>query len=297
MYVPRERAQLRGQQMSTPFRRRVVLAAIALFTIAPVAPAQSIGKMVVDDFKNIGGDMVGIWLSPFRGSGRDWLLAAGAFGAFGVSMLADQSVSDWAIRNEDKGLLKALEPVRRGGVAYTGRTIVPPFAALYVAGIAFKNQGMRDALTGCASAWLAQSAIRKSTYLAVGRQRPDTAPDNPNLWSAPGEWENWQLHSFPAGHFANAMSCATFWNKRFNLGLAEPLVYGVALGIGVGRLADAGHWTSDTVLGGILGYAVGSEIARRSLSRKEDKASAMSRAQFDVAPVPGGAAFGMRVTF
>jgi membrane-associated phospholipid phosphatase len=75
------------------------------------------------------------------------------------------------------------------------------------------------------------------------------------------------MRSFPAGHFANAVSCATFWNERFKLGVAEPILYVLAAAVGVGRTADDAHWFSDHIIGGILGYAVGREIARRSLRR------------------------------
>ena len=117
------------------------------------------------------------------------------------------------------------------------------------------------------SAWGSQSLVRKGVYLVVGRRRPETSPNDPNEWTFPGKGD-WQMHSFPAGHFANAMACATYWNNRFHLGVAGYAAYGLAAAVGVGRLADRGHWTSDTVIGGILGYAVGKEIARRSLRRK-----------------------------
>jgi membrane-associated phospholipid phosphatase len=276
--------------------RKYVFAAAVALSAANIAPAQSVGRMLADDFKNAGGDMIGVWLSPFRASGRDWLIAAGAGAAFGVSMLADQSVADWAADHDSSGFFKALKPVRRGGVAYTGKFIVPPVAALYVVGLAMKNQGMRDAVMGCAASWLSESAVRKGTYLVVARQRPDTSPNNPNKWDAPGDWENWQLHSFPAGHFANVMACASFWSNRFELGIAEPVIFAVAGGIGIGRILDRGHWTSDTVLGGILGYAIGREVARRSLARHDGKAD-HRRAQLDISPGPNGTNVGLRITY
>jgi membrane-associated phospholipid phosphatase len=271
--------------------------AAALMLSSRIVPAQSVGKMLVDDVKDGAGDMLAIWTSPFRASSRDWLLAGAAAGAFGLSMLADQPVSDWALRNKDSGFFNTLDPVRRGGKAYTGKTIVPPVAALYVTGIVLKNQNMRDIVTGCATSWLAQSAIRKGTYLLVGRERPDTSPDNPNRWQVPGDWSDWQEHSFPAGHFANAMSCATYWNERFNLGWWGVPIYAVAGAIGVGRLADGGHWTSDTVIGGIFGYAVGREVARRSLERSERRNDDKRHAELILTPTRGGGYFGVNVSF
>ncbi|HEY7394887.1 MAG TPA: phosphatase PAP2 family protein, partial [Gemmatimonadaceae bacterium] len=138
---------------------------------------------------------------------------------------------------------------------------------------------------------------RKGTYLIVGRERPDTSPNDPNRWQVPGDWNDWQEHSFVAGHFANAMSCATYWNERFNLGWWGVPVYALAGAIGVGRLADGGHWTSDTVLGGILGYAVGREVARRSLERYETKNDDDRRAELILTPDRRRTYFGVNVSF
>ena len=81
------------------------------------------------------------------------------------------------------------------------------------------------------------------------------------------------MRSFPAGHFANAAGCVTFINKRYDTGIAAPAIYAVALGVMVGRSLDHGHWMSDNVVGGVMGYAAGSEIARRSLRRRAASAS------------------------
>jgi membrane-associated phospholipid phosphatase len=275
-------------------RSTLLMTVAAVLTLGPAAHAQSIGRMLLDDFKNAGKDMVSIWGSPFDASRRDWLLAAGAAGAFGVATFADQSVSNWANDNDSSAFFRALKPVRRGGFLFTGKNVVPPVAAVYVLGVALKNQDMRDFVMGCMSAWGAQSVIRKSVYRLVERSRPDSTPDDPHQWGFPGG-TNWQLHSFPAGHFANAMSCATYWNTRFKLGPAGAAVYGLAAAVGIGRIADKGHWTSDTVLGGILGYAVGREIANRALQRQSDRVT--RGAQLYLSPDQTAVTLGMRWSF
>jgi membrane-associated phospholipid phosphatase len=139
--------------------------------------------------------------------------------------------------------------------------------------VAFKNQDMRDFVTGCMGSWGAQQLVRRVTTWTFGRARPDTtdspdvSPNDPQIWKLGGGWGNWNMRSFPAGHFANLVSCATYWNHRFRLGAAGPVLYAVAAAVGAGRTADDAHWFSDHVIGGILGYAVGREIARRSLRR------------------------------
>lgn len=275
-------------------RIRYTLVLLALLPVAQNAAAQSVGQMFGDDLKNAGKDAVAVWGAPFHASSREWALTAAAFGAFGLAMFADQSVSDWAIRNENSTFFRALAPVRRGGKLYSGKYVVPPVAAVYVIGIATGNRDVRDAVTGCMTSWATQSAVRKVVYNLVGRARPDTMPTDPQHWTfAPGG--NWQLHSFPAGHAANAFACATFWNKRFHLGVIGPVVYALAGAVGIGRFPDKAHWASDTVLGGILGYAVGKEVARRSLERQRERA--LSGARLYITPGAPGYDLGIRLSF
>jgi membrane-associated phospholipid phosphatase len=272
---------------------RIIAFAFLLLTVAWTAEAQSIGKMIGDDFKNAAEDVVGVWMSPFHGSSHDWLLAAGSLGAFGASMTLDQSVSDWAIRNDNSAFFRAIKPVRRGGYLFAGKYVVPPVAVVYVVGLATRNKDLRDFVMGCMSSWGAQSAVRKTVYLLVGRARPDTTPDDPNAWEVPSGG-SWNMHSFPAGHFANAVACASYWNNRFHLGAAGPLVYAFAGAVGIGRLADRAHWTSDTVIGGILGYAVGKEVAHRADSRRQ---KALRTAQLYLSPGLAGTAIGVNFSF
>ncbi|HEU4993324.1 MAG TPA: phosphatase PAP2 family protein [Gemmatimonadaceae bacterium] len=266
----------------------------AVMLARPLAvEAQSVGKMLSDDFGNAGKDIVAIWTSPFHASSRDWMLAGASAGVFGLSMLADESVSDWALKSANGDFFDALSPVRRGGKLFAGKYVVPPLAATYIAGVAFKNQALRDLAMGCVASWGSQAAIRRGLYALVGRARPESLPDNNQQWRVPSGGA-WEMHSFPAGHFANALSCATFANERFRLGPAGIAVYAVAGAVGVGRLADGAHWTSDTVIGGVLGYAVGREIARRSLRRKNEPNHAVS---FQLSPDLAGLAARVTWTF
>ena len=250
--------------------------------------------MLGDDLKNAGKDILGVWGAPLHGSAKDCGLAEASLGGFALTTLADQSVSDWAIRNDSGRFFRALAPVRRGGKLFSGKYVVPPVAAVYIIGVATKNRDLRDFVTGCMSSWAAQSAIRKTVYAVVGRARPDTMPNNPNDWRVPSGG-SWMMHAFPAGHFANAMACATYWNERFRLGAAGPLVYAFAVSVGVGRLADRAHWASDTFLGGILGYAVGKEVARRAVARQRIEAA--TRTSLFMQPGIRGTLVGLNVSF
>lgn len=267
-------------------------AAALTFAVAPGASAQSVGKMLKDDWGNVGKDVWAVWSSPFDASGRDWALVGATLGATGLMMFTDLAVEDWAQANDSASALKFLDPLRRHGVLFSGKYVVPPALGLYLIGVATKHQGIRDGVTGCGASWVSTAVARRIMYLAVGRRRPETSPDDNQVWEVPqrgglGE-KGWQNRSFPAGHFANLAGCATFLNKRFEMGIAEPAIYAVALGVMLGRTLDHGHWMSDNVVGGVMGYAAGSEIARRSLKRR----AASAASGFNVSPSEmGGVTF------
>lgn len=250
---------------------KLVVAAAFVAASTP-ASAQSVGTMLKDDFSNAGKDILAVWGAPFDASGRDWALVGATLATTGLVMFTDKPIEQWAQRNDDASQLRFLDPLRRGGWLFSGKYVNPPAAVLYIIGIATKNRNLRDGVMGCAASWGSTAIARRAVYLAFGRQRPETSPDDNQRWEVPQRHglsrEGWQMRSFPAGHFANAAGCATFLNKRFDMGIAEPALYAFALGVMVGRTLDHGHWMSDNVVGGVMGYAAGSEIARRSLRRQ-----------------------------
>jgi membrane-associated phospholipid phosphatase len=251
--------------------------AAAAFFFAGHASAQSVGRMLKSDWQNAAKDVGSVYASPFTSTGKDWATVGGAFALTAASMVLDKPMERWAQRYDSASTFKPLQPLRRGGWLFSGKYVVPPVAGLYLLGLATKSQSLRDGVTGCAASWLAQSPSRRLFYRLVGRRRPETSPDDNHDWDIPNRASagksGWQMRSFPGGHFANAMGCASFLGNRFDMGVAEPAVYGIAIGVGVGRTLDHAHWTSDQLLGGIFGYAVGKEVARRSLARKNAAAA------------------------
>ena len=104
---------------------------------------------------------------------------------------------------------------------------------------------------------------------AVGRARPG-AEQGP--WSqVDGNRSN---ASFPSGHSAVSFAAVTPFAKEYD----APWLYGVAALSSAGRVAARQHWVSDTVAGGILGYAVGSWLWQ---SQRDNRGSVLS-----VVPTP-----------
>jgi membrane-associated phospholipid phosphatase len=297
-----------GRPAQTSIRALLVALLIHLAPDAS-AGAQSVGKMALDDVTNAARDFGAIWISPIHGSRRDYLIAGGVLaGAAALSPLDDE-VDRWAVRNRDRGFLDAIKPLRRGGAFYSLNKATPYVAGLYVVGLATKHRGIRDGIFGCAAAYGANTTIRHQViYRVLGRNRPDTLRNHPEGYVPTGAKHGDQYefnipskgygdHSFPGGHVATMATCASFLNHRFEMGPVEPVLVALVAAMGVGRLADQGHWMSDQVVGVVFGYAVGREVARRQ-RRRLDREKAEGRNvenEGNGRPQFGADSYGMRV--
>jgi hypothetical protein len=132
-------------------------------------------------------------------------------------------------------------------------------------------------------------------YRLVGRERPDpTRGTNPPPPAESGDQYNfdipnngdWGWNSFPGGHIANVAACTTFLNRRFHMGVAEPLIYALVGAVAVARTADRAHWASDEWLGTVLGVAIGKEVAHRQLKREAARRAAVASASIGAVTRP-----------
>jgi hypothetical protein len=152
----------------------------------------------------------------------------------------------------------------------SGSRITQASAAIYLVGLVAGSKDLRDAGIGCVVSEKLQSSLRHGVYRLVARRRPLTAEGDPYILSVPGG--GWDDHSFFGGHGANIMTCAAFFAERFELGVAEPVLLGAALGVGLARVADRRHWLSDAVVGTAFGYAIGKAFADRQRARERERA-------------------------
>ncbi len=249
--------------------------AVGLLMLSRVAAAQSLGNMVVTDVKNGVGDVIGVIVSPFHDSGKDWLLAGGAVALSAATMPADVSVDNFFLNH--RGSFTFLNPVREGGVAFAGTTVAPVAGGLYVIALATHSQTLREAVWGCAASYGVESLVRTQViYRVVARVRPDSVRANGGLFLPTNSGDQykfklgnhgWGQQATPAGHFANVMACASFLSHRFDMQWGAPVAYAAAVAVGVGRMVDRRHWLSDTMLGGFIGYAIGNTVAARAKKR------------------------------
>ena len=272
--------------------RRVVCLATRAGSLAGVlqpsarATAQVTARTTGNELRDMMSDASSILVSPLRGDGRAWASAALVGAGFVALLPFDKPVDEWVVRHPNAVVMRALAPFREEhgplNRLVTARHLVPLSLALVVAGAVTDQRGLREAGLGCIAGWGANNVIRYVTYAAVSRSRPSTGAE-PLSFAIPGG--SWDEHSFFAGHATNAFACASFWGARFDMGVAEPVIYAGAAMTALSRIADRRHWTSDTFVGIAVGTAIGRLLARRYLDRDEPRDGRVEAAARGTAPV------------
>ena len=215
----------------TIWRRTSFLATLALLATHPqVASAQLRGDSAWRALQRLGGDAWSVWTAPVHARARDAEGVAAVATATAVSAALDEPVQHWITTHPHAWPVAMLGPLRESAhyPAYelgSGQFLLPISAALYLAGSFSKSQGLRDAGLGCATAHLTAAGVRGLVFLFVQRDRPRLSPDDPFNIRLQGT-RDWNKHSFFSGHIANSMGCASFLAHRFDLHLAEPVIYG-----------------------------------------------------------------------
>lgn len=175
-------------------------------------------------------------------SAEAWKAVALGVGLTVASAALDRPLDRWAQGHVDDRANK--------GVKNVGNTL--PWLGLAAAGaLAWDHTDMRLSNTGVTAlqAGVAAGALSFAGKYLPGRSRPEVE-------QGPGDFHPLRggNTSLPSSHAAVAWAVATPFAKEYDM----PWLYGVAALTNLGRVADRQHWFSDTVAGGLLGYALGS---------------------------------------
>jgi membrane-associated phospholipid phosphatase len=265
----------------------LLIAAVAVGTPAASSAQVTERRTFRRDIDHMLDDLVFIWTSPFHIQNDDLAGLAVVAGAFTTTLLSDRAVLDW-VRAHPKSLpvsvltpLRESSPLSRIGLS---EYLIPFSSAIYLVGVVRDDDVLRDTGIGCVTSNVATTLSRYALANLVGRMRPRS--NRGPYVIEPFAFGNWDMRSFPGGHAANIMSCASYWNHRFDLGYAEGFLYALAVLTGLGRVVDEAHWTSDTVFGLAWGYAVGKAIAARVDHRADQGAGGNQRSAVSIQSAP-----------
>ena len=188
-------------------------------------------------------------------SAPEWLKATAVVGGVVLaSALSDKPVDRFVKKHQNSTSFRNWDKL--------GKAM--PFALVGAAGAAFALGDDRMQNTGLISmqSVAAATGLALVGKYAIGRARPD---EDRGPWTSVGEGKKRSDASFPSGHSAIAFAAVTPFAKEYD----APWLYSVAALGAAGRVAGRKHWVSDTVAGGILGYAMGTWLwnAQRDQSK------------------------------
>ena len=156
---------------------------------------------------------------------------------------------------------------RRGGfsnsVAGVGnsfgdwRILVPALSAGYLAGEIAGSGEMKGTILRAGAAAALATGISSGLKYTIGRNRPDIAGTNIEFRPFSGS------NSFPSGHTAAAFAIATAVADQTTDGWSDYVLYGAATVTALSRINDNRHWTSDVLIGGLIGHFSAKFITRQ----------------------------------
>ncbi len=170
-------------------------------------------------------------------SKEPWLWGAAA--VLGAAVF-DKRADNWAVNHSN------LNSIAKVGNAMPLLLGVGALAALADDGV--DGIGMASLKSG-GIALVANTMLRAG----IGRARPIDGQGAQNF--APFSASSWKS-GFPSNHTTAAFALATPLAQHYD----APWLYGLATITAIGRVQSRQHWLSDTVAGGVLGYAIGSVL-------------------------------------
>jgi membrane-associated phospholipid phosphatase len=201
-----------------------------------------LGEPPLNGFETLGSSASELMGQIGNVSGSTWLWAGGAVLA---ASLLDKPVDNWA-RNHQGASMNRL------GTATNGL----PLALALGASALYTGIGGEPAASTAETALKAAIytlGINTATRYVVGRARPkqDVGPANFNGFSS-GALQS----GFASNHVSVAFAVVTPFAQQHDM----PWLYALAATSAFGRVQQRNHWVSDTVAGGLMGYAIGSLV-------------------------------------
>jgi undecaprenyl-diphosphatase len=104
------------------------------------------------------------------------------------------------------------------------------------------------------------AGVVEALKIGLGRARP-YVPGDGGRFTGPNLSPDY--HSMPSGHTANAFAMATVLSHKHPDW--SPVLYGLALAVGLSRIELGVHWPSDVVIGAGIGLFVGTQVTQGRL--------------------------------
>lgn len=208
---------------------------------------------------------------PFHWQGKDWAKFAVIGGTAGLLFTtADKPLREMMLRNQKEFFSSVAE------AAYPLGNRFPPLllSGMYLTGVITKSRKLEHSSLSIAKSLAISTIIYTTTKSLIRRQRP-TRTDDPYLFAPPFSKKGYT--SFPSGHANTAFSVATGFAMEYKDSKWVPWVaYSLATLTSVSRMYQDRHWSSDVLIGAVIGHFVTKTIYRLEDKRHRLKSNTIS---------------------
>lgn len=217
----------------------------------PTSPSPQTSKSSLERqfFKNLLRDQRAIWVSPFHvREANPWALVA-LGGASTALLLSDEHTA--ARLGDNLGRFRISNNVSRVGAWYGVTGIIGGF---YVVGLTSGNAKARETGVLSAEALIDGLIVGHAVKAITQRKRPLDQPGEAQFFNGGT--------AFPSGHSVNAWAVATVVAHEYDKLPVQISAYALAGLVSVSRFTGRQHYLSDILIGGAIGYGIGSYVYR-----------------------------------
>ena len=192
--------------------------------------------------------------------------------AIAASTALDPEAREWALHGHTRSLDRFANSVNKLG---TTQRLVPAMALTYVGALVTHHESVATGTLNTAAGYLAADLVESVLKPMVGRERPHVSGDSHGFhpFTANGDW-----HSFPSAHVAHVASLAAAISAQTHSTPVSALSDVLVMLVGLDRVYEDQHWTSDVTATIVLSSIVSVATVRWLQSRATTSATAMSPA-------------------
>jgi uncharacterized membrane protein len=205
--------------------------------------------------KQLYSDTKYVVTAPARWNRDAWLNFSLATGVTGGLMAVDERIRNFAQDNRNSTSQKIADIFNSMGAE--GAAIL--LGAMYLSGYISNDEKLKQtAILGGESA-IISGGIVWTFKILLGRNRPYK---NKGAFAFSGPTLSSSNHSLPSGHVSTAFSIAACIADNSKNAMIDVLAYGVASAVGLARIHNDRHWSSDVFVGALIGTLVGKTLVR-----------------------------------